>query len=54
MKRDSDSELKRARLIEAGIIRPGKGDARVILETPPLEVPTSILEALKEERADRV
>lgn len=45
---------RRARLIEAGIIRPGKGDARAILDTPPVEVPTSILEALEEERADRV
>ena len=49
----SDGE-HRERLIRAGIVRPGAGDASKILNLPPLELPTSILESLEEERADRL
>lgn len=44
----------RQRLIASGIVRPGRGDTRAILDRPPLELPTSLLEALDEERADRL
>lgn len=47
-----DSE-RRQRLSRAGILRQGRGDAGSILEQEPLELPTSILAALEEERADR-
>lgn len=45
---------RRERLVQAGIVRPGTGDASKVLAEPPLELPTSILEALDEERADRL
>jgi len=50
----SAGDEQRERLIQAGIVRPGPGDASKILETPPLELPTSMLAALDEERADRL
>ena len=40
----------RQRLISAGVIRPGTGNARRILDKPPLNLRTSVLEALLEER----
>ena len=43
----------RRRLIEAGILTPGTGDAREILDRPPLELPGGWLEALDEDREDR-
>jgi prevent-host-death family protein len=45
---------KRQRLVRAGILRPGKGDARTILDAALVEVPTSILAALEQERSDRL
>lgn len=50
----SDDESRRDRLLRSGVLRPGSGDASEVLETQPLEVPASILEALEEERADRL
>lgn len=47
-------EERRARLIRSGVLRQGGGGMLEILEEAPLEVATSILEALEEERADRV
>ena len=44
----------RERLIAAGLVRPGRGDAAAILETTPLELPVSLVEALDEERSDRL
>ena len=44
----------RERLISAGVLRPGQGDSAAILEEPPLELPTSISEALDQDRADRL
>jgi prevent-host-death family protein len=47
-------ESRRSRLIRAGILRAGSGDASRVLETRPLELRTSLLEALREEREDRL
>ncbi len=44
----------RERLIGAGLLRPGQGNAAAVLETPPLALPVSLSEALAEDRADRV
>ena len=43
----------RERLIAAGLLRPGKGNAAAILQSPPLALPVSLLDALAEDRADR-
>lgn len=43
----------RERLIGAGVLRPGKGNAAAILQSPPLALPVSLSEALAENRADR-
>ncbi len=51
---DGRDEERRQRLIRAGILRPGTGDASAVLATPPLKLPASLLEALDEERADRM
>lgn len=45
---------RRARLVRAGVLRQGTGKTARLLERPPLPVSTSILEALEEERADRL
>lgn len=47
-------EGRRQRLIQAGVLRAGRGDAHTVLETPPVELPTSLVEALDEERTDRL
>lgn len=44
----------RERLIAQGVLRPGSGSAVAVLEEPPLELPVSILEALYEDRSDRL
>lgn len=49
----TEYEERREQLIRSGVLRPGTSDPLKTLEEPPLEVSTSILEALKEERADR-
>lgn len=51
---DTSDEERRARLIHSGVLRQGTSELSEILEQPPLEVSTSILEALAEERADRL
>lgn len=45
---------QRGRLISSGLLRPGRGDPNAILDEAPLELPTSISEALEEDRADRL
>ncbi|MCY3890173.1 MAG: type II toxin-antitoxin system prevent-host-death family antitoxin [bacterium] len=45
---------QRERLISSGLLRPGRGDPLAILDETPLELPTSISEALEEDRADRL
>ncbi len=51
--RDAD---RRQRLIRAGIIRPGRGDASQFLDEPPIRLSrhADISGALTEEREDRV
>jgi prevent-host-death family protein len=45
---------RRERLIRAGVLRPGTGDARAILAKPPLKLSgADLLKALDEEREDR-
>ena len=44
----------RDRLIGDGLLRPRAGPARSILDSPPLELPTSISRALAEDRTDRL
>ena len=41
-------------LIQAGVLRPGNGRAREILDKPLLELSTSLSEALMEDRKDRL
>ena len=41
-------------LVSQGLIRPGNGDPAAILGMPPLELPASVLDALLEDRDDRV
>ena len=45
---------RRTRLVKSGVLRSGSGDASEALAAEPLEVSTSILAALAEERLDRV
>ena len=42
------------RLVSRGLIRPGKGDPCAVLKAPPLELRVSILDALLEDRDDRL
>jgi prevent-host-death family protein len=49
-----EDENRRQRLIQAGVLRPGSGNARAILSRPLVEIPTSLSEAVEEERRDRV
>ena len=44
----------RQRLIRAGVLRAGTGDASALLARDPIAVRTSVLAALEEERSDRV
>lgn len=44
----------RARLISAGVLRPGEGDSAAILQELPLKLQTSLSEALDQDRADRL
>ena len=49
---DDPKELER--LVNQGIIRRGKGDPTAVLKEPPLDLPVSILDALHEDRDDRL
>ena len=49
-----DDEGVRERLVAAGLLRPGNGEADAILESPPLRLPVGISDALSEDRADRL
>jgi prevent-host-death family protein len=51
---DTSGEERRERLVRSGVLRQGTSGLSDILEQPPLVVPTSILKALEEERADRL
>ena len=50
----SDDEGIRERLVATGLLRPGRGGAASVLESPPLALSASISEALSEDRADRL
>jgi prevent-host-death family protein len=50
----AEVEDRRARLVEAGILRPGRGDAAAVLPPEPLAVPGGLGEALGAVRIDRV
>jgi len=41
-------------LVRKGVLRPGKGDSAAILTRPPVVLSTSLLEALQEDREDRL
>ena len=47
-------DQSRKRLIGSGVLRPGAGNARAILDEPPLVLPVRISDALLEDRADRL
>lgn len=49
-----DDRRIRERLIGAGLLRPGKGGAAAILESPPPALPVRLSEALAEDRTDRL
>lgn len=49
-----DDQGIRERLIGDGLLRPGRGNAAAILESPPLTLPVSLSEALAEDRTDRL
>ena len=43
-----------SRLITSGVLRAGHEDVADVLDEPPLQVPTSLADALAAEREDRV
>ena len=47
-------DQSRERLIGSGVLRPGAGGARAVLDEPPLKLPVPISAALLEDRADRL
>ena len=51
---DASDDGRRERLVSAGVLRRGTGNLRDAVEPPPLEVAASILEALEQDRADRM
>lgn len=52
---DAASSEARRRMTASGLLRAGTGDLAGILETPPIELPgTLLLEALQAERDDRL
>ena len=48
-----EEEALRTRLIRDGILTPGTGSSRRIIDEPPIRLRASILEALMEDREDR-
>lgn len=50
---DAEPE-RRGRLIRAGILLPGEGDASAILARPPIQVSAHLSTAVQEEREDRL
>ena len=53
-RKDTGGDARRERLIRAGVLRQRELPATGILEQAPLTISTSILEALEEERSDRL
>ncbi len=52
--RPGGDDAVRDRLVGDGVLRPRAGPAMSILDSPPLELPTSISQALAEDRTDRL
>ena len=52
--RGGDEMDARERLIAKGVLRPGNGSAAAVLKETPLKLPVSILDALCEDRTDRL
>lgn len=50
----NQEEALRTKLIRDGVLTPGTESARKILDEPPIRLPTSILDALIEDRDDRL
>ncbi|HEX9644105.1 MAG TPA: type II toxin-antitoxin system Phd/YefM family antitoxin [Acidimicrobiia bacterium] len=42
------------RLVSAGVVRPAESGSRNALELPPLELPVTLGDALRDDRADRL
>lgn len=49
-----DNQERRARLARSGVLRTGAGDASSFLTREPVSLSASLLEALAEDREDRV
>jgi prevent-host-death family protein len=45
---------RRERLVRSGVLRAGGGNSSFLLETEPVELSTSVREALDRDRADRL
>ncbi len=50
----ASDDAVRDRLVGDGLLRPRAGPATSILDDPPIELPTSISQALAEDRTDRL
>lgn len=51
---ETASDERRKRLIQSGVLSQRASEPSALLEEPPIEASASILEALEEERADRL
>lgn len=49
-----DRQGVRERLTAQGILKPGTGNAKAVLDGPPMVLPTSLSDALAEDRNDRL
>ena len=49
-----DDQGARQTLVGLGLLRPGKAGSPTVLEEPPMNLPVSLLEALHEDRNDRL
>ena len=54
VRNEGDLESHRERLVSDGMLRPGRGGTRTILELPPVETVTGVAKALVDDRADRL
>lgn len=50
----ADDDADRERLIRAGVLRPGIGNASSVLEEPPLTLQSRLLESLDQDRDERL
>lgn len=47
-------DQRRELLIRSGLLRPGNGNSSSVLDADPLTLPASLVEALDQDRADRL